>query len=230
VNPYSRISALALPIVAAAMLGFCSTAIANTITLTGNTSATILPSESGGLTFTGNAINITTDTFGNSGVFSLGTFGIDTTKNYGAVRNSASLNLNLLGATSMTVDTFDTNIANFFNGFYWNHTNDIYGNVGFQLANPGSPSAPVLFSYTDAGGSGSFDLSIVGYSQFETIMGTGDMGWKAIYGNGSSVNAQITNAQYTPSAVASTPEPASLLLLGTGLLGIGGAVRRKLFA
>jgi hypothetical protein len=208
-------------------LALAVSASASVVTITGNTSATISPTVSSGLTFTGSALNITTDAFGNSGVFSLGSFTIDTTKNSGAVKNSASLFMNIAGdPTSITADTFDTNISNFFNGFYWNHTNDIYGNVGFTLANPGSPTAPVLFSYTDAGGSGSFDLGIVGYSQFETIMGTGDMGWKAIYASGTSVNAQITNAQYTPN-VAATPEPSSLLLLGTGITGLAGLIRRK---
>ena len=37
------------------------------------------------------------------------------------------------------------------------------------------------------------------------------------------------NYRLTATDVASTPEPSSLFLLGTGMLGIAGAARRKLY-
>jgi PEP-CTERM motif len=43
----------------------------------------------------------------------------------------------------------------------------------------------------------------------------------------SSVSADIVNNQYFGGAVVSTPEPGTIILLGTGVLSLAGILRRK---
>ncbi len=49
--------------------------------------------------------------------------------------------------------------------------------------------------------------------------------------DGGSVSGTLVGTvtyDYTPNAVAATPEPSSIALLGTGLLGVAGVVRKRL--
>jgi len=62
---------------------------------------------------------------------------------------------------------------------------------------------------------------------WETGTGGDGAAYQCFFGNCGSIPNDLAFALYGPSTV---PEPGSLILLGTGLLGLAGAMRRKLLA
>jgi hypothetical protein len=114
--------------------------------------------------------------------------------------------------------TFDSPAAEF--GYLTNG----FGGTAQSVVIHFSDSTSQTFNYTEAA---NFNLSFIGFQSPSanitsfTLEGTG-----AVQNNPDLAFA-IDNFQFGPVGGGATPEPGSLLLLGTGLVGLGRAIRRK---
>jgi hypothetical protein len=103
--------------------------------------------------------------------------------------------------------------------YIYANTNDLV--VAFNVTNPNDPtfipcSTP---GYTCGNYTGSSAVDAAGYA----IAGYTSDAW--FYG----VQSTVSPTPPAPPITGVTPEPSSLMLFGTGILGLAGMARRKMF-
>ena len=106
---------------------------------------------------------------------------------------------------------------------YNSDTSPALGVFNYQMITPGNGTSSHISSLT-------FDVNLIGitYSSFIPSSGSdgGNLFVADILGNNG-----MTGLSYTPGSISAvTPEPSSLLLLGTGMTCLAGIVRKKISA
>jgi hypothetical protein len=141
--------------------------------------------------------------------------------NYGAGHYGADATLSSQGSTTginnlvITLPTGETAVSILFNGF--ENLNSVFTTEPITITLSDGNS----WTVTNAAADGSYNfLGITSGTPITSI----ELTDPDVVGNTTLNVAQI---QYGSSAVAATPEPSSLFLLGTGLLGLAVVLSRK---
>jgi hypothetical protein len=184
-------------------VAFCNEAAVSSNT---PTSATLDAAKAGGTqcaSFSASAINFSGDA---PGAYNLGGF---------LSSNGAASGITYLNGFSGSSDINDTlwvftGTAHFTNGQVFNVEHDdgtnMYVNGANVLSAPG-PTPPVVSTFTYSGPTGNFDFQFI---FTECCAGAVDY-----------------STTLVPPVVGTTPEPSTLVLMFSGMLGVAGTIRRR---
>ncbi|MDQ1610208.1 MAG: motif [Pyrinomonadaceae bacterium] len=191
---------LAMSIALLAIFGAAQVAKADPVTVSGTSSGTVTGTAAAFLSFTGN--NFTATTAGGVGAFSgvdrIGTFTLLSTAGETPVSGNFTLNLTFTAPAGINGGQAATYTATVSGTI----STPNVGGVSIVFNNPVQ-----TFTFTNASGSGSFSITLP-----NVFVQSGDT---------ANLTAGLTGNQ------TAVPEPATMLLLGTGLAGVAARIRKR---